>query len=108
MFAAAFAVVLANAHVVTMNPAQPEATALAVVDGKVAYVGDDLAAARKAAGPGAEQIDAGGRTVTPGFDDAHVHFGLSLTLGSANGVDIPDQSKGAWIKSVKRAAAARP
>jgi predicted amidohydrolase YtcJ len=102
------AVVLAHAHVVTMNPAQPEATTLAVVDGKIEYVGDDLAAARKAAGPKADLIDAGGRTVMPGFDDAHVHFGLSLTLGSTHGVDLPESSKRAWVAAVKKASAAQP
>jgi predicted amidohydrolase YtcJ len=108
MFAAALAVVLANAHVVTMNPAQPEATALAVVDGRIAYVGNDVSAARKAAGPGAEVIDVAGRTVTPGFDDAHVHFGLSLTLGSSRGLDLGELGKRAFVNAVKKAAAARP
>src|SRR4051794_8279673 len=102
MFAAALAVVLANAHVLTMNPAQPVATTVAVVDDRIAYVGNDVAAARKAAGPGAEVIDVGGKTVTPGFDDAHVHFGLSLTLGGKHGVDVPDLPRKKWIEAVKK------
>ena len=108
MFAALAAVVIAHAHVLTMNPAAPEATTLAVVDGRVAYVGDDLAAARKAAGPKAELLDAGGHTLVPGFNDAHVHFGLSLTLGSEHGVDLPEAPKKAWIAAVKKASAAQP
>ena len=89
----ALAVILANAHVLTFSPTAPRATVVAVVGARLAYVGDDLAAARKVAGPGAEVLDLGGRTVVPGFDDAHLHFGLSLTLGSERGVDIPGGSK---------------
>jgi len=108
MIAAALAVVLANAHVLTMNAARPSASVVAVVDDKIAYVGDDVAAARKAAGPGAEVLDVGGRTIVPGFDDAHVHFGHSLTLGGAHGVDVPDLPRKKWIEAVKQASRARP
>ncbi len=101
---AALAVVLANAHVLTQAPARPRATTVAVVDGKIAYVGDDLGSARKAAGPGAELIDLGGRTLIPGFDDAHVHFGLSLTIGSDHGIDVPEGGKKAFLEAVKRAS----
>ena len=105
---AALAVVLANAHVLTMDPAHPQAQVVAIADGKIAYVGDDLALARKAAGPGAEVIDAAGRTVMPGFNDAHVHFGLTLTLGSReHGVDLPDLGKRAFVAAVKQAAQER-
>ena len=79
MLAAVLAVVITHAHAITLSPAQPVASSLAIVDGKVAYAGDDEAAARRAAGPGAEVIDVAGRTVVPGFNDAHVHFGISLT-----------------------------
>ncbi len=105
---AALAVVLLNAHAVTLSPAHPYASAIAVVDGKLTYVGDDAAAARKAAGPGAEVLDVGGLTVVPGFNDAHVHFGLSLTIGSDHGVDVEELPKRAWIEEVKRASAAHP
>jgi predicted amidohydrolase YtcJ len=108
MFAAAVAVVLANAHVLTMNAAQPAATTVAVQGDRIVYVGDDLAAARKAAGPGADVIDAGGRTLIPGFDDAHAHFGHSLTVGGPGGVDVPELPRSKWIEAVKRESAARP
>ena len=104
----ALAVVLANAHVLTLSPASPHAQVVAVVGERLAYVGDDLGAAKKAAGPGAEILDMGGRTLVPGFDDAHVHFGLSLTLGSDHGVDVPGGRKSEWMAKVARASAARP
>ena len=48
------------------------AEALAVVDGRIAAVGTD-AALRRWIGPRTRVIDLRGRTVTPGFGDAHVH-----------------------------------
>jgi predicted amidohydrolase YtcJ len=104
----ALALVLANAHVVTLSPSAPRASVLAVVGERIAYLGDDLAAAKKAAGPSAEVLDMGGRTITPGFDDAHVHWGYLLTLGSDHAVDIPGGGKRAWIAAVSRASAERP
>jgi predicted amidohydrolase YtcJ len=102
------AVVLTHAHVLTMSPAQPTATTLAVVDGRVAYVGDDEAAARRAAGPAAEQLDLGGRTVMPGFNDAHAHFGVGITFGGSKGVDVPELPAKKWLAAVAEAARTRP
>lgn len=63
---------LRNANVITMNPRQPRAEALAVREGHMASVGawDDVA-------PHAEGLavtDLAGKTVLPGFIDSHVHF----------------------------------
>src|SRR6059058_738003 len=100
MLAAVLAVVITHAHALTLSPAQPVASTLAVVDGKIAYAGDDEAAARRAAGPGAEIIDVAGRTVVPGFNDAHVHFSLGATLGGRRGADIPELPKKQWLATV--------
>jgi len=84
-------VILLHAQVLTMNPAQPRATIVGVVDGKIAYVGDELPAAKKAVGGEPDSIvDCDGHTLVPGFNDAHVHFGLQLTLGSERGLTLPD------------------
>lgn len=48
------------------------ATAVAVRGGRIVRVGD-TAALLEEAGPRAERIDLGGRTVIPGFNDAHAH-----------------------------------
>lgn len=105
---ALLAVVLTHAHVLTMSPQRPIASTLAVVDGRIAYVGDDEAEARRAAGPGAQVIDVAGRTVMPGFDDAHVHFGYSITLLGSRGVDIDLLPRKKWLAAVAQAARARP
>lgn len=52
---------------------KPPATALALRGETVAAVGSD-ADVRDAVGPGTRVVELRGRLVTPGFDDAHVHF----------------------------------
>ena len=64
--------VLIGGRVATMDPARSWATALAVRGGRITAVGDD-AAARRHIGPRSRVIELRGRTVTPGFGDAHVH-----------------------------------
>ncbi|GAA3737605.1 hypothetical protein HDA32_005412 [Spinactinospora alkalitolerans] len=78
------ALLIHNAKVLTMDDAAPRATALAIADGRVLEVSDE-AGARAAAGPGAREIDAGGRTVLPGFIDPHNH--LLSTAESLAAVD---------------------
>jgi predicted amidohydrolase YtcJ len=63
---------LLNGRVLTMDPAQPAASAIAIRMGRIAYVGDD-AGAKAAAAPGCEVIDLAGRTATPALNDAHAH-----------------------------------
>jgi len=66
-------VLVVNAHVYTVNAAQPWAEAIAIRTGKIVTVGsaDDL---EKLHGPATKVIDAGGRLVLPGFTDSHIHF----------------------------------
>lgn len=108
MLAAVLAVVIIHAHALTLTPAQPVVSSLAIVDGKVAYAGDDEGAARRAAGPSAEILDVGGRTIVPGFNDAHVHFGLSITLGGSRGIELPDLSRARFRTALVDAARGRP
>ncbi len=62
-----------NAAVRTMDARRPEAQALAIYGNRIAAVGtnDEI---RKLIGSRTRVIDAGGRLVLPGFNDAHVHF----------------------------------
>src|SRR5580704_8298512 len=72
---------LVNANVLTMDPARPRASAVAVAGGRIVGVGDDTA--ELAGGARARDVlDLKGATLIPGFHDAHNHmigFGLSLT-----------------------------
>ncbi|MFJ9416574.1 amidohydrolase [Streptomyces sp. NPDC101227] len=67
--------VLTGARIHTVDPDLPEAQALAVRDGRIAWLGADADAGRWT-GPDTEVIDAGGRLVLPGFIDAHNHVRL--------------------------------
>ncbi len=61
-----------NANVLTIETDNPSAQAFAVRDGVFLHVGSD-ADTLELAGPATEIVDAGGRTIIPGFNDAHLH-----------------------------------
>lgn len=65
--------ILHNARVLTMDPANPRAQAVAVRGGRIAAVGDD-AAVLALATPGTRLVDAGGATLLPGFVESHLHL----------------------------------
>lgn len=64
-----------DGDVVTVDGASRVAEALLVRDGRVAEVGGEELVER--AGEEAVRVDLGGRTVVPGFIDAHNHFSFS-------------------------------
>ena len=66
--------VIVNARVFTGVPATPWAEALSVIGDRIGVVGT-TAAVRKVAGSSTRVIDAAGKTVVPGINDAHVHIG---------------------------------
>src|SRR5260370_27996055 len=55
-----------------MNPAEPVAEAVAIARGRFFAVGKDADVLNLAA-PGVRKIDLAGKTVLPGFIDAHSH-----------------------------------
>lgn len=72
--------VILNANIVTLDPKQPRAQALAVRDGRVVAVGSNDEVS-KYVGDKTKAVDLGGKTVVPGFVDCHVHmtsFGKQL------------------------------
>jgi predicted amidohydrolase YtcJ len=71
---------LVNANLVTLEAALPTAQAVLVRNGRIALVGDNHSV--MAAAAGIRIFDARGRTVVPGFIDAHVHFELTTAYWS--------------------------
>ena len=104
-------VVLTNGKLVTVDPALPQAEAMAVSGGKIVAIGT----AKKIAayiGPATEVIDLGGKLATPGLIDSHLHFTgvgqakLSLDLTKVRSWDdivalvaeaVKTAKPGAWI-----------
>ncbi|MEP6782018.1 MAG: amidohydrolase [Acidobacteriota bacterium] len=68
--------ILVNGKIFTANPSQPWVQALALRGDRVVAAGD-VATVSALAGPSTHKIDLGGRTVVPGFNDAHTHITIS-------------------------------
>jgi predicted amidohydrolase YtcJ len=103
--------IITNAKIWTVDQSLPMAQAVAVIGERIVAVGSnaDVDAWR---GPHTKVIDAGGRLLLPGFDDAHVHFvsgGLQLDNIQLNDATSPEEfarrvgerakitRKGEWI-----------
>ena len=97
--------VIVNAKVFTADPAQPQAEALAIEDGKFSAVGTS-AHIRALAGPATRVVDAGGRLVTPGLVEAHVHLGWNLPSPPLKlpGLPFPGPSGEQTLAAVAEAA----
>ena len=79
-----------NGNIITINDTQPRAEAVAVKDGKILAVGTKENAL-KSKGDGTRLLDLQGRTMLPGFVDAHGHvMGGGLQALSANLLAPPD------------------
>ncbi|MBX3055297.1 MAG: amidohydrolase [Anaerolineae bacterium] len=86
--------VLSNGRIHTMNPRQPQATAVAIRHNHILAVGSDDAM-RALLGTGGEWVDLDGRALTPGLVDAHVHFqhfALGLQLVNLDGATSLDDA----------------
>jgi len=76
--------------ILTMNDAAMRAEAVAVANGKILAVGK-LGDVMRLKGPGTKLVDLGGRTLVPGFVDAHGHIVIGgLQALSANLLAPPD------------------
>src|SRR5581483_12361167 len=64
--------VLSGGKIYSVDPAHSVASALAVKDGKIVFVGS-TADAQKWIGPGTKTEQLGGRLVLPGLIDSHLH-----------------------------------
>ncbi len=84
--------IITNAKVLTMAEGQPRAEAVALGGGRIVAVGP-AAEVAALAGPGVRVIDAGGRTLLPGFVESHLHLVLGgnelvqLQIGGLHGFD---------------------
>ena len=87
--------VLLNGKIYTFNREKPRAEAVAVLNEKIVYVGEDKEAS-KLVGPNTQVINLNGKTVIPGLTDCHVHmasFGRSLSTLNLRGLTSITQLK---------------
>jgi len=103
--------IIQNARIWTVDPSQPEAQAVAILGDRIVAVGtrQQVEVWR---GPHTREVDAGGRRLLPGFNDAHVHFvdgGTQLDNVQLNDATSPQEfarrireraaklAKGEWL-----------
>ena len=91
--------VIINANIHSLDPTRPRARAIAAKNGRIAAVGSDEAILAYAGRelPQAAVTDLGGKTVLPGFIDAHTHFiagGFSLQSVNLRGAAGPEEFVG--------------
>jgi predicted amidohydrolase YtcJ len=95
--------ILLNAKIITMDPADSVAQALAIAGGKILAVGNNEAI-RKLASPTTRVMDLHGLTVTPGLIDSHCHFDETAVLYE---LDLSNAKNIAEVVEMVRAKAAR-
>ncbi|WP_069805371.1 amidohydrolase [Thermogemmatispora onikobensis] len=95
-----------NGNLYTMDAARPRAQALAVEreSGRIVAVGDNEEV-RRAAGAQAELFDLRGKTVLPGFIDAHIH--LQATAYRSHDIDAAACTSADEVAQLVRERAAR-
>src|SRR2546423_3615099 len=85
--------IIVNAKVRTMDASNPQASAVAVYGNRIVAVGSDNEV-KSLSGARTRVIDARGRLVLPGFNDAHVHFmmgGYQLSGVDLRNADSPQE-----------------
>ncbi|MEJ7622839.1 MAG: amidohydrolase [Pyrinomonadaceae bacterium] len=98
--------VVVNANIRTMDAKRTVARSMAVVGRKIRAMGSE-AEVKLWIGPKTKIIDAGGRTVIPGFNDAHVHFmetGSQLSSVDLRSAQTPEE----FVRRIKDFAAKLP
>ena len=92
-----------NANVVTIDKDNPRAEAVAVMGEKIIAVTSN-SAIEAYIGESTEVIDAEGRLMIPGFNDAHAHYGAWIPSTSNSGTSptrtsSPKRSGRGWPRS---------
>jgi predicted amidohydrolase YtcJ len=98
--------VLYNGNIHTMDATRPRVEAVAITHNRILAVGDNEAMQALLA-PNGQAIDLAGQTVTPGFNDAHLHFlsyGFKLGEIDVDLVPTPEEA----LRRVKALAAETP
>src|SRR5512145_3389044 len=100
--------IFTGGRVHTVNATNDVVPALAVAGGRILVAGGD-AEVRALAGPGARVVELRGRSLLPGFVDAHCHLpGIGMAMTSIDCKAKGMQSIGALQEAVRARAASQP
>jgi hypothetical protein len=100
--------ILLNAKVYTVVSTQPWASAIAIQNGQITYVGDDQGA-RELIDSNTQVVNLKGRMILPGFHDIHVHPVDSGVLYQQCALfDIQGQGVGKLLDKIRECALAKP
>ena len=80
--------------ILTMNDRQPQAEALAVLNGRIVAVGARRAIEDRHKGGQTKIVDLKGRTLLPGFIDGHSHYINSISIANQVNVYAPPAGPG--------------
>lgn len=98
--------ILYNADIMTINPGQPKAEALAIVGDRIVAVGSNREI-RRMASSHTKKVDIGGHFIAPGFIDAHAHP-LTAGKGHLRSLDADLRSIKAIQEIIRDKAASMP
>ena len=99
-------IVFKNGVVYTADKARTIAEAVAVVDGKIAYVGNN-AGVEAYVGPETEVVDLGGKMLMPSFFEGHAHY--TSATSTVVGIDLAGMDKEEeYVAAMKKFIAEHP
>jgi predicted amidohydrolase YtcJ len=98
--AAAADAIYFGGDIVTINDAQPTIEALAVKDGRILAVGSRTDVEKAHLGAATQTVDLAGRTLLPGFMDAHSHYINSLLVANQAKLYAPPSGPGKDVDSI--------
>lgn len=100
--------ILYGGQVLTAVPGAPPASAVAILQNRILAVGTDDAV-QTLAGPATDLIPLRGRTVVPGFNDAHCHpIALGLSLREVDARTPPNHNIVDIVRRIAERAATQP
>jgi hypothetical protein len=87
-------------NIITINDDQPIVEALAIKDGKIVALGQRAEIENTNKGVDTKVVDLNGKTLLPGFLDAHSHYINSLMVANQAQVYAPPSGPGKDIPSI--------
>ncbi len=82
-------IIYTGGDIITVNDSQPTAEAVAIKDGKILMVGTRAEVEKMHKASNTQVVDLAGKTLVPGFIDAHSHFLFALDMPTQANLSAP-------------------